>query len=459
MQSKQLLARSVALLMSLSLVAVGCGDDKADDTSGDSDSTATTTTAAEAASDGVLAGMKGTTPLVDLGDDFKNRMKEIDPALVDFNYGAESYDATIIIALAAAEAKTDGAAYAEKINGITRGGEKCTDYKSCLEIINAGGDPDYDGASGPLEFSGNGEPTQASYGILQFGEEKNSEDGTACDKTKECLDDSLTKFVKATAPESADVPQVPVTATREGDGELTIGTLLPITGSLAFLGPPEFAGVKLAIKEINENGGYNGKDVKYIEGDSGDTENKVAPATVATLLSQNADAIIGAASSSVSLSVVDTIVTAGVVMFSPANTSKKLSTYDDKGLYFRDAPSDILQGQVLADTMIEDGKSNVYILALNDDYGTGLAEDLKAGLEGGGATVIDTKIYDPKAADYSAEVSAAKDSGADAIALIGFDESSKILAKMAEQGIKLSIVYGVDGNMGNALAENFEAGK
>ena len=98
MQSKQLLARSVALLMSLSLVAVGCGDDKADDTSGDSDSTATTTTAAEAASDGVLAGMKGTTPLVDLGDDFKNRMKEIDPALVDFNYGAESYDATIIIA-------------------------------------------------------------------------------------------------------------------------------------------------------------------------------------------------------------------------------------------------------------------------------------------------------------------------------------------------------------------------
>ncbi len=164
-------------------------------------------------------------------------------------------------------------------------------------------------------------------------------------------------------------------------------------------------------------------------------------------------------SSSVSLSVVDTIVTAGVVMFSPANTSKKLSTYDDKGLYFRDAPSDILQGQVLADTMIEDGKSNVYILALNDDYGTGLAEDLKAGLEGGGATVIDTKIYDPKAADYSAEVSAAKDSGADAIALIGFDESSKILAKMAEQGIKLSIVYGVDGNMGNALAENFEAGK
>lgn len=443
--------------MSLSLVASGCGDNKKD--TGASGSGTTATTAKKGSGPGILAGMRGTTPLVDLGDAFKARMKEIDPALVDFNYGAESYDAAIIIALAAAEAKTDGSAYADKINGITRGGEKCTDYKACLAIINAGGDPDYDGASGPLEFSGNGEPTEASYGILQFGEMKDSKKGIPCEKTKECIDDALTKFVKAKAPASADVPQVPVTANRQGDGELTIGTLLPITGSLAFLGPPEFAGVKLAIKEINDNGGFNGKPVKYIEGDSGDTENKVAPATVATLLSQNVDAIIGAASSSVSLSVVDTIVTAGVVMFSPANTSKKFSTYDDKGLYFRDAPSDILQGQVLADTMIADGKSKVYILALNDDYGTGLADDLKAGLEGGGATVLGTKIYDPKAADYSAEVQAAKDSGADAIALIGFDESSKILAKMAEQGIKLSTVYGVDGNMGNALAENFEAGK
>jgi ABC-type branched-subunit amino acid transport system substrate-binding protein len=455
MQSKKFLARSLALLMAISLVAVGCGDDK-DDNASDSGSTETT---AAPESEGVLTGMKGTTPLVDLGDDFKNRMKEVDPELVDFNYGAESYDAVIIIALAAAEAKTDGAAYAEKINGITRGGDKCTDYKACLEIITGGGDPDYDGASGPLEFSGNGEPTEASYGILQFGAEKNSAEGTACDGTEECIDEALTEFVSATAPESADVPQVPVTATREGDGELTIGTLLPVTGSLAFLGPPEIAGVQLAVNEVNENGGYGGKDVKLVQGDSGDTENKVAPTTVGTLLGQSVDGIIGAASSSVTLSVIDTVVTAGVVMFSPANTSKKLSTYDDKGLYFRNAPSDILQGQVLADTMIADGKSNVYILALNDDYGTGLAEDLEAGLDGGGATVLGTKIYDPKAADYSTEVQEAKDSGADAIALIGFDESSKILTKMVEQDIDLATVYGVDGNMGNALAENFEAGK
>ena len=106
------------------------------------------------------------------------------------------------------------------------------------------------------------------------------------------------------------------------------------------------------------------------------------PAPSTRCSSQNVDAIVGAASSSVTLSVIDKITTAGVMMFSPANTSKKLSTYADKGLYFRDAPSDILQGGVLADTVVEDGNSNVYILALNDDYGTGLAEDFTEGLRG-----------------------------------------------------------------------------
>ena len=51
---------------------------------------------------------------------------------------------------------------------------KGTTFAACKKIIDAGGDPDYDGQSGPLEFSGNGEPTEASYGVLEFG--------TNCDK-------------------------------------------------------------------------------------------------------------------------------------------------------------------------------------------------------------------------------------------------------------------------------------
>ena len=42
------------------------------------------------------------------------------------------------------------------------------------------------------------------------------------------------------------------------------------------------------------------------------------------------------------------------------NTSKKFSDYNDKGLYFRNAPSDILQGSVLADTILADNHKNVF---------------------------------------------------------------------------------------------------
>ncbi len=450
MFQKRKWTRLAAGVLALSLVTAACGDD-------DSDSASDTTekTAESGGGDAnSLIGMKGTTPLVDLGDEFKDRLMKIDPKLVDFNYAAESYDAAIILGLAATEAKTDGSAMAEKINGITREGEKCTDFAACEKLIAAGTDIDYDGQSGPLEFSGNGEPTEASYGVLQFGTE-------GCEDTTECLDDSKTQFIVATAPEEADVDQVKVEGNRKGNGTLEIGSLLPKTGSLAFLGPPEFAGVDLAVQEMNEAGGVLGNDVVHIEGDSGDTENGVAPKTVSTLLAKDVDAIIGAASSSVSLSVIDTIVNAGVIMFSPANTSKEFSDYNDKGLYFRNAPSDILQGSVLADVILEDGHTSVFILALNDDYGTGLADDLQKSLEAGGAEVVGKEIYDPKATDFSDVVGAAKSADPDAVALIGFDESSKILSTMIEQGVGPSDVpvYGVDGNMGNALAENFEAGK
>ena len=184
----------------------------------------------------------------------------------------------------------------------------------------------------------------------------------------------------------------------KGDGTLKIGTLLPQTGSLAFLGPPEFAGVDLAVKDINDAGGVNGKQVEVTNSDSGDTSTDTASQSVDRLLSNEVDAIVGAASSSVSLSVIDKITGAGVVQISPANTSDELTNYADKGLYFRTAPPDVLQGRVLGDLILADGNSTVGILALQDSYGTGLAENATKAIEGGGGQIVEQVVYDPKAA-------------------------------------------------------------
>ena len=140
-----------------------------------------------------------------------------------------------------------------------------------------------------------------------------------------------------------------------------------------------------------------GKPVVLSKGDSGDTPDS-ANQTVDRLLGENVDAIIGAASSGVSLTVIDKITGAGIVQFSPANTSDKLSTYADKGLYFRVAPPDLLQGAVIAKLVADDGATNVAIIARNDAYGTGLAEVVEKTLEAAGITVAIVRSTSPKQA-------------------------------------------------------------
>ena len=255
------------------------------------------------------------------------------------------------------------------------------------------------------------------------------------------------------AEEAAEEPA----AEAAGDGVLRLGGLLPETGNLAFLGPPEFAGVELAVAEINAGGGVNGADVEWLPGDSGDNGD-VANATVDRLLAEDVDAFIGAASSGVSLTVIDKITNAGKIQFSPANTSPAFTDYADNGLYFRSAPSDVVQGAALADLMIGDGALTAAFIVMNDSYGTGLFEYTSAPYTDAGGEIVYEVIYDPQAENFDAEVSAAVAADPDAIVIIGFDETSKILTGLIEAGAGPAekMIYGSDGNMGNALAQAFD---
>ena len=375
---------------------------------------------------GSLAGMKGTTPLTDLGADFQDRLREIDPNLQDFNYAGETYDAVVVTALAAQAAGTNDAnVFKELVNGITFGGEKCTDFAACLEIINNGGNVDYDGISGPLSFTDAGEPAQASFGILQFGEDNK-------------LDQDATEYVIAGDEANASTDEGPAYAPAGATGEpLVIGTLLPLTGNLAFLGPPEVAGARLAVNDLNAAGGVLGQPVQLVEGDSGDASTDTATQTVDRLLQGGANAIIGAASSGVSLTVIDRITGSGVVQFSPANTSDQFTDYNDNGLYFRTAPPDTLQARALSDLIINDGNNTVGIMALNDPYGTGLMENTRQNLIAAGLAEdsIQTLTYDPQAANYDAEIQQMVDFAPDAVVVIGFEESARIIEGLNSQGI------------------------
>jgi branched-chain amino acid transport system substrate-binding protein len=244
----------------------------------------------------------------------------------------------------------------------------------------------------------------------------------------------------------------------KGDGTLTIGTLLPETGDLAFLGPPEVAGVKLAVNEINAAGGVNGKDVVLHESDSGDGTPDIAGASVDGLLAQDVDAIVGAAASGVSITVIDKITGEGVIHFSPANTAPVFDDYEDGGLYFRTAPSDRLQGQVIANMAVEDGFSNVAVIARQDAYGEGLAAQTVATLEEKGANVAAHVLYAADAENYTAEVNEVAASNPDAIVLIAFDETKKLVPQFIKKGVGPQDVqfYLVDGNTADYSAESFD---
>ncbi|MDQ3733591.1 MAG: ABC transporter substrate-binding protein, partial [Actinomycetota bacterium] len=277
---------------------------------------------------GSLANMRGTTPLTELSPDFTDRLLEVDPALVDFNYAAETYDAVVLAALAAETARTnDATTFAPFVNGLTANGDKCTDYATCLAIVAAGGDVDFDGLSGPLAFTDPGEPAAASFGILSFGEDN-------------LIDADRTEYVLGGDEANASTIEPPVApdyAAAPTGGPLIVGTLLPLTGNLAFLGPPQMAAAKLAIADINAAGGVLGQPVQLIETDSGDTSTDTANTSVDRMIQSGVNVIVGAASSGVTKTVIDKITGAGVMQMSPANTSDEFTTYNDNGLYFRTA--------------------------------------------------------------------------------------------------------------------------
>ncbi|MHA7191797.1 ABC transporter substrate-binding protein [Arthrobacter sp. MDT2-16] len=245
--------------------------------------------------------------------------------------------------------------------------------------------------------------------------------------------------------EKGDPAAVPASKTTSPE-PLKLGSILPTTGTLAFLGPPEIAGVNLAVNQVNEAGGVLGQQVSITHRDSGDTTTDIATQSVTDLLSQDVSAIIGAASSGVSKTVINQITGAGVVQFSPANTAAEFTDWDDKGLYFRTAPSDILQGRTLGNYIMECGAQTVGMITLNDAYGTGLQGTIQETVEGAGGQVVANEMFNTGDSQFSSQVDAIAAAKPDALVLISFDEAKSIVPLLVAKGVEASSIFMVDGN-------------
>jgi branched-chain amino acid transport system substrate-binding protein len=237
---------------------------------------------------------------------------------------------------------------------------------------------------------------------------------------------------------------------------LKIGTALPVTGNLAFLGPPEEAGVLLAQADINAAAA--GIDLELVLGDSGDTDNKAYETEIPRLLNEGVSAIVGAASSGVSLQFIDQVTKeAGVIQISPANTSPTFTDYDDDGLYFRTAPSDVLQGEVLGNLLAADGHATVAMIVINDAYGTGLRDNATLAFEAAGGSVVSTPSYNVGDTNFTSQINEMLAEDPDAIVVLAFDETKTIVPALIDAGFSNSGLYFTDGNLADYSAD-FEAG-
>ena len=263
-------------------------------------------------------------------------------------------------------------------------------------------------------------------------------------------DDVEEEVVETTeAPATTAAPTT--TAAPAGD-PLVLASLMPLSGDLASLGPGIALGAALAVQQINAAGGINGQDVVLIEGDSG-CDGAVALTSLNDVIAQGAQGVMGAACSGTSLAILDTAIAAEVVMVSPSNTSPQFTKMDKKGFYARTAPSDLLQGDVLASLLVEDGIGSVSIISRADSYGRGLAEATAAAFEDAGGTVKTIVYHATDASDFSAEVTALGKGAADAIVGILFPETGcGVLQPAFEQGLLDSPWYMTDGVKDAGLA-------
>ncbi|PRX98631.1 ABC transporter substrate-binding protein [Allonocardiopsis opalescens] len=242
-----------------------------------------------------------------------------------------------------------------------------------------------------------------------------------------------------------------------GEGEpLIIGAIFPETGDLSHLGPPQIEAAEYAVQEINAAGGVLGQEIPTLL--RGDEANDPARAGEAAdrILADGADAIIGAASTGMTMSFIDRVIDAEVVQCSGSNTAPNLTTYEDNGFYFRTAPSDALQGPVLAETVFNDGHSTVAIAFRADDYGQGLADATAAGLEELGAEVVMNEGYDPNSANFDAVVNQITNAEPDAVVLPSFEEGVQILTPLLEAGYTPDQIYSADGMRSETMGETVD---
>ncbi|MFJ7668876.1 ABC transporter substrate-binding protein [Lysinibacillus sp. NPDC097195] len=236
----------------------------------------------------------------------------------------------------------------------------------------------------------------------------------------------------------------------KGGDTIKIGANLELSGNVASYGSSIGLGAELAVKEINDAGGIDGKKIELIKVDN-KSENSEATAAAIKLATQ--DKVVAMLAPATSGNTVATVQIANdnkIPIVTGSGTAPNITVNDDGSINeyaFRTCFIDPFQGIVAANFASgEIGAKNVAIFADNaSDYAKGLAKSFKDTISKSGGKVVKEEAYVAKDTDFRTQLTNIKSANPDFIFIPGYYEEVGLIVKQArEMGITVPLM-GADG--------------
>jgi len=226
---------------------------------------------------------------------------------------------------------------------------------------------------------------------------------------------------------------------------IKIGVAGAHTGDLASYGLPSVNAVELVVANVNAAGGIDGKMIKLVIEDD-QCKPEIATNTAAKLVGEDVVAVIGHICSGATKAALDIYNESKIVVISPSATSPPLTKSGDYPNFLRTIASDDAQAVLQVDFALNVLESKkIAVLHDKGDYGKGLAEFAKAGIEESSAEVVLFEGVTPGAVDYSAVINKIAQVGADAVIYGGYHpEAAQLIGGMRAQGLDIPFI-GCDG--------------
>ncbi|MFO1056384.1 MAG: ABC transporter substrate-binding protein [Dongiaceae bacterium] len=242
--------------------------------------------------------------------------------------------------------------------------------------------------------------------------------------------------------------------------DVKLGILFDVTGPIANFVPPILDAAKLAVDEVNANGGIlNGQKLQMIVGDTQGTAQGSIDAATKLVNVDNVAAIVGALTSGATVAAANTVTIPNhVLQISPTATTPVLTKLKDEDFVFRVVPSDDYQGIVLAKLVWDQGLKKVALTYVNNDYGVGIADTFRAAYKKLGGTITADQVHEPKKSSYRSELATLAAGKPDGLVLIAYaaDSGITIIKQALENGFFTQFV-GTDGLRDNLLIEQVGA--